>query len=330
MELNTKEWKEFRVGELFDIDTGADLIYNELEVGEYSVVGHKAENNGVACTTVKLENYTLYNCDEVLSLGHIGNFFCTMQNKDFYLGTRTKALKPKFKKFNQYIGLFISVVINTEKYRFTYSRVGSDKIPDLKIKLPATPQGEPDFDFMERYIKTIYDRLEKQTQTKIERKEVDLKKEEWKEFMVGEIFETESTKTRELSEYIEDGNIPFVASGSANNGVEKYVSADEDLDKGNCISVSSLDLSSFYQEKDFLGRGHGSVNKLYNNKLNKYNALFLIVIIKRESYRYTYSMQCFLNKLKQTKIKLPTTPQGAPDFDFMENYIKQLPYSDCI
>jgi hypothetical protein len=30
------------------------------------------------------------------------------------------------------------------------------------------------------------------------------------------------------------------------------------------------------------------------------------------------------------KIKLPATPQGEPDWEFMENYIKSLPYSSSL
>jgi hypothetical protein len=354
-ELNVEDWKEFRIGDLFEIDTGSDLIYNELEDGEYNVVGHKAENNGVTCSTAKLENYTLYNHSEVLSLGHIGNFFCTMQTEDFYLGTRVKALKPKFNKFNKYIGLFLATVINQERYKFNYGRVGSDKVPDLIIKLPALPNPNynkntkdkeqpymPDWQFMEKYIKNIYNKLAEQIETKL-MGGGDLKKETWKEFRLLDIFIIKSTKTREIINYDENGDVPFIASGSSNNGVEKFVYTDEKLDKGNCITVSSIDCSSFFQEKDFLGRGHGAVNKIYSSKLNKYNALFLCTILNAEKYRYSYNRQCFLDKLSQTVIKLPALPNPnysentknkeqsyIPDWQFMENYIKQLPYGDKI
>ena len=51
----------------------------------------------------------------------------------------------------------------------------------------------------------------------------------------------------------------------------------EILDKGNCITVSPVDGSAFYQEKDFLGRGGAgsSIILLYNENLNKYNGYLL-------------------------------------------------------
>ena len=153
--MDTREWREFRVGELFDIKTGKDLIYNDLENGEYPVVGHGVENNGIVCYTNFLEDYDLIDCKNNISLAHIGNFFATLQGHDFYLGTRTKALKLKNGKFNKYVALFICTIINQEQYRFTYGRVRSDKIPDIIINLPTTQQGEPDFELMEEYMRRL-------------------------------------------------------------------------------------------------------------------------------------------------------------------------------
>jgi hypothetical protein len=34
--------------------------------------------------------------------------------------------------------------------------------------------------------------------------------------------------------------------------------------------------------------------------------------------------------MKKTKILLPVDEKGGPDFDFMENYIKSLPFSKHI
>ena len=153
--LKCDEWKEFRVGELFDIKTGKDLIYNDLEEGQYPVIGHGVENNGIVCYTNFLEDYDLFDCENNISLAHIGNFFATLQGHDFYLGTRTKALKLKNGKFNKYVALFICTIINQEQYRFTYGRVGSDKIPDMIINLPTTTQGEPDWEWMEGYMRRL-------------------------------------------------------------------------------------------------------------------------------------------------------------------------------
>ena len=68
----------------------------------------------------------------------------------------------------------------------------------------------------------------------------------WKEFVIRDIFNVKRPNARSSSKYA-DGEIPFVASGNFNNGIEKFLEPqkNEILDKGNCISVSPVDGSSF-------------------------------------------------------------------------------------
>ena len=141
-------------------------------------------------------------------------------------------------------------------------------------------------------------------------------------FKIGSLFDVKSTKTRELNKYY-DGNIPFVSGTSINNGVERFVRTNEILEKGNCITVSSLDCSAFYQEKDFLGRGHGVVQRLYNENLNKNNALFICTIIKKLGKKYNYSNQCFMNTLKNESIYLPSK-NNEPDWEYMDKFIDKI------
>ena len=141
-------------------------------------------------------------------------------------------------------------------------------------------------------------------------------------FKIGSLFDVKSTKTRELNKYY-DGNIPFVSGTSINNGVERFVRTNEILEKGNCITVSSLDCYAFYQEKDFLGRGHGVVQRLYNENLNKNNALFICTIIKKLGKKYNYSNQCFMNTLKNESIYLPSK-NNEPDWEYMDKFIDKI------
>jgi hypothetical protein len=50
-------------------------------------------------------------------------------------------------------------------------------------------------------------------------------------------------------------------------------------------------------------------------------------LIKREKYRYNYGRKWGIERMKNSQIKLPVTKNGTPDWSFMENYIKSLPYS---
>lgn len=152
---------------------------------------------------------------------------------------------------------------------------------------------------------------------------------EWKKFLVcGEngIFKLAHPKTRRLTDYLEEGEVPFVASGAFNNGIEKYVKTNEVLDKGKCITVSAIGGFSFYQEKDFAGRGGaGSAIKiLYSDILNENNALFICTVLQKILSKYDFKTMLSGTKLKKEYIYLPILKNGNIDWLYMENYINEL------
>ena len=147
----------------------------------------------------------------------------------------------------------------------------------------------------------------------------------WGEFKIGDLFHISRPVSRSQTKY-DEGEIPFVASGNFNNGVLKYVNPkDEDcLDQGNCISVSPIDGSAFYQEKDFLGRGGAgsSIILLYNENLNIFNGYFIATVIRCICKKYAYSDMANKDIISNEKIKLPINKDGEPDFAYMEQYMQ--------
>ena len=156
-------------------------------------------------------------------------------------------------------------------------------------------------------------------------KQIDTK--QWKEFIIKDLFTVKRPSARSQANY-NDGDIPFVASGNFNNGVLKYLEPKkgEILDAGNCITVSPIDGSSFYQEDDFLGRGGAgsSIILLYNPNLNLYNGYFIATEIRTVCRKYAYSDMANKDTIGAEKIKLPVDETGNPDFSYMESYMKNL------
>lgn len=98
---------------------------------------------------------------------------------------------------------------------------------------------------------------------------------------------------------------------------------------GNAISVSiNIPKNVFYQENDFCA----SVNIviLRNEYINKYNGLFIANIISYANRIYNYGNKQSKDRLNNTIINLPITPDGTPDYDFMDQYIKSLPFSKVL
>lgn len=92
----------------------------------------------------------------------------------------------------------------------------------------------------------------------------------------------------------------------------------------------------FYQPVPFWATD--DVNVLYfreenGTEFNKYIALFICTILRKEKYRYSYGRKWTLDNMKKSVIKLPSILKSGevfPDFEYMEKYIKQLYYSDRI
>ena len=337
--MKSDNWKWFYLKELFSIDTGKDLIYSDLTYGEFPVIGHKAENNGVTAHTTYLSTHKLYDYNKTISLADRGNFFATVQSHDFYVGTRVKALIAKFDA-NIHRLLFICVLINKEQYRFCYGRNCCDRIDVFRIKLPVTPEGTPDWQYMETFVKDqIIPQLPKKAQkvwlkkydqTPKKDMKIQLNTKDWKWFRYDEIFDIKKGKRLTQADMIE-GNIPYIGAIDSNNGLSSYIGNDSQLHNANTITVSyngSIGYA-FYQDKDFWATD--DVNVLYPKFiLNRYIALFLCTIIEKEQYRFCYGRKWDLDMMNNSRIKLPVTPEGTPDWQFMEDYIKSLPYSKNI
>jgi len=70
-------------------------------------------------------------------------------------------------------------------------------------------------------------------------------------------------------------------------------------------------------------------------KLTSYIAMFICALIKQEQYKFSYGRAVYSTVCEDIEIKLPTilnneTSEYEPDWGFMENYIKSLPYGDRI
>lgn len=167
---------------------------------------------------------------------------------------------------------------------------------------------------------------------------------DWQDFEIARLFKIKSPSTRSIKTY-NDGDVPYVSSGGVNNGIVTHLEPKENevLEAGNCITVSPLDGSSFYQEDDFLGRGGAgsAISMLYNPNLSKYNALFICTILKISSKKFDYSDALTGDNLEKLIIKLPVlhddngeiyidnwkeySDKGfVPDWAFMYNYMKDM------
>ena len=152
----------------------------------------------------------------------------------------------------------------------------------------------------------------------------------WRWFSIENLFDVSGTTTTPKREVLESGvgAYPYVTTQSTNNGVEGFYNIW--TEEGNVLVIDSA-VKGFcsYHEHNFSASDH--VERLMPKfKLNKYIGLFLQTIINLEQFRYSYGKKFNQEKIRATQIKLPIDKQGNPDWKFMEEYIKSLPYSSGI
>ncbi len=148
----------------------------------------------------------------------------------------------------------------------------------------------------------------------------------WEQFHIGEIFSVERPSARNKDDY-EEGDVPFVASGAVNNGVQRCCKPkdNEKLDKRECITVSPVDGSTFYQSYDFLGRGGaGSSILLLRCARNElWSGQFISRMISQTCSKYTYGHMGNKESIKREIIQLPITDEHKPDYQYMAKFSSQ-------
>ena len=149
---------------------------------------------------------------------------------------------------------------------------------------------------------------------------------EWGEFRIKDLFEIEAVKGRPIENY-KKGDIPYVSTAATNNAVINFIEKDKNiLTSAFAITVDPIKGTCFFHDYDFVGRGFSgaSVNVLRNINLNKYNGVFICSSIEKTSkLKASYGYLFNSNRLKMAVILLPIDFKGRPNWQFMEDYIKQ-------
>jgi len=310
--------------ELFEPIYGVNLELIHLEEcnkNDYEsirFVSRTENNNGVSAHVKKIIDITP-NPAHTISVAVSGSVLSSFyQDDEYYSGRDLYYLVPKIKMSKEEM-IFYAFCIKANKYKYNYGRAANRTLQDIPIPT------EMPVDFRNISLKKI----PIPSSQRLLNKDIELKIENWKSFRLKELFDITGSKTTPLLELEEygKGKYPYVTTQATNNGVEGFY--DYYTEEGNMLTVDSAVLGyCSYQPLAFSASDH--VEKLIPKfSMNKYVALFISTIINAEQYRYNYGRKCSQERMKKSHIKLPSK-NGEPDFEFMESYIKSLPYSSSI
>lgn len=359
--MDTKAWKWFRYDQIFEIKKGKRLTKADMVDGDIPYIGATDSNNGITARVSNSEHLHSANTITVSYNGSIAEAY--YQTKMFWATDDVNVLYPKF-EMTPFSALFLTTIINKEKYRFNYGRKWDKELMQVsKIKLPIDKTDNPDWQWIEKYVKeSLIPKLptkvksvwEKNFDTKpLSPNKLQLNTKEWRWFRYDEIFKICKGFYNKKPEENVNGDIPFIGATESNNGITSFhdletiemssktgeapnASLDQKMFPENCITVSNNGSVgyAFYQNKEFTCTH--DVNPLYlkGRALNAYIAMFLCTIIEKERFRWAYGRKWRPVRMPSSLIKLPVilNAQGEyePDWQWMEDYIKGLPYSSCL
>ena len=354
--MDTSKWEWFRYDEIFDIKKGKRLTKADMTDGNIRYIGAIDSNNGLSAL---IGNNSQLHSGNTISVSYNGSIgYAFYQDKEFWATDDVNVLYPRF-QLNRNIAMYLCALIEREQYRYCYGRKWDlETMKASKIKLPAIKRMveekeivEPDWQFMETFIRDrIIPQLPKKAQkvwllkydTKPQKPEtMKLVTDEWKWFKYSDVFsEIGIAPSKDLNslENVDDGGIVYLSRSVDNNGYEcKVKRIEKHITKGGFISIVMVGIpaSAFYQPNEVICAQNILV--LRSPFVNEYSALFLCTIIEKEKYRFSYGRTLSKGYIAQHKIKLPAIKRMVegneiyePDWQFMEDYIKSLPYSKNI
>ena len=343
-----------------DLEDGNDIYY----------VGAKKNDNGVMKrvkfdeSLVSRGNGIMIICDGQGSVGY-SNYM-----KDAFIGSTTTSIgydeeinqaRAMFivtcldlDRYKYSYGRKYRPSMNSAIVKLPVKRNSDGTIVKDETKKYSNEGYIPDWQFMEDYIKSLH---HKPITTKVETGNVKkLNIDNWEEFKVSGLFTLLNGKGI-TKEEIEENSGTFVAvqSGEENNGVLGKIDKQYCIKMGYtltdkmCLTVARTGSAGFvsFQSAGCVVGDSAKILLLDNDIATTNVYLFLQTVLTANRFKYDYGRKVTEDKYLADIIKLPIQRDSngnpviddnhtysdngyIPDWQFMEDYINSLPYSDRI
>lgn len=363
--LNTNKWKPFKINTLFDIHPTkayANLSKEELDDGgTVPFVVNSAEKNGVGgfSTLEATETGGIITFSDTTN----GDTFF-YQPKDFIGFAHVQGMYPITREWNENELLFIITILRFVNIgRYNYGRkMTRENISNTFIDLPVDVEGNIDFAFINEFMESV-ENAERESKgsirdslksiNKTRNTSLDIMTENWKDFYLHKLFKTRMGNGIDAvvtTNYNPKYN--YVSRDSNGNGVVGFV---DEIEGEGPFPAGTMSLalggsflgSCFIQNEPFYTAQNVGILQ-EKESLSIYSKLFITTLIRNEC---KVKYQAFGRELnshfrKDFTVKLPIKMNGLkfaydenktysddgyiPDWEWMENYIRELPYADKI
>lgn len=329
-EINPTKYYKLKNEEIISENGDVPLISNSSTdngVMGYSNLNPLNKGNSLTCSDTTLGAETMY-----------------YQEKDFIGYSHIQHLVPKFKGFNKAIAYMIitaSRIATTNKYDYG-AKFNRNEMNNTKISLPVKKDREIDFAFMEDFISQLeacrlsqleayllVTGLKNYTLTPAEEQALtDFQNGniEWGEFLIGDLFEIESTLSFNKDVLIEGIEYDYVTRTSQNQGILQttgFVNK-ENINPAGTWSLGLLQMDFFYREKPWYAGQF--VRKITPKiKINKKSVVFFSTLLNKQKERLlSILVRNVDNVFRNTKISLPIKKDREINFEYMETLISAV------
>lgn len=335
----SKQFAEFRVGDLFEI---TPTTYRNAKSAKGLQLSPQVTNttrpNGVASfepympnnkgnsitfsdTTVGGETL-FYQAVGFLGYSHVQNMvardnFLNLRVAMYIISSFRKAVDGQFdfgNKFNREVASNILIRL---------------PITDVSVN---TDTPEPDWEYMENYIKTIERKfIDQVSQVNAREQEIlgrlypDVINEKpeaygFEEIRVGDIV-TFSKGKRVTSADQVPGDVPYVTAATESNGIDAWI-ANPIFTDSNLATVNFFGKCYYHPYK--IAHKDGTYGMKFSNlagKNGRHYLYFMTALEKVSLKRGSFSKMLTDDLAAELHVRMPVTSTGAIDWDYMENYI---------
>lgn len=327
------KWKGFLFTDIFtEIFIAKSSDTNALEEGSVPFIGRTSLNNGFQGRyNIEEEKIIKSNCITISMVGEPKAFY---QNFDFACSQNILILRND-KILDENKGHFLCQIIDkylmSKGYGYGYP-VSLRRVKRNRLMLPVNEIEEPNWDFMESYIKQMkYEKIVKLINYYKKRLDNSIhdfinKEIYWNEVWLEDIVEIQSGKRLTKAD-MKDGPRPFIGSTEYNNGITAFVSNNNSsIDKNTLgVNYNGSVVESFYHPYEAVFSDDVKRISIKNKEAqNKYNYLYLKQAILQQKSKYQYGYKFNASRMKRQKIMLPLDNNGQPYWEYMANYMRKI------
>lgn len=303
--------------QVFSIHYGQKELHNKenLDSGSSLLVSSQGADNGC---------YGFFDTEPkykppfitVPSTGSIGEAFVQMY--PCAVDDNCLVLEPKSELSIEYF-FYIALRVRTQKWRYRYGRqITPDRLAKLEVISPDDYKAGISYQYL---TDTFYPKM-KSHSYKLE----DVLQA--RVFQIDELFGPQRGHFHAIDR-LEEGIYPTVSRVSDNNGVVGFYDkpAKSKVFPKGIITISTVTGDAFVQQTSFIATDN-VVICIPKRPLRISTLLYIVTLLNKVKWRYSYGRQCYKGNFLKTVLSLPIIKDDVIDEDYIEKLVTTLPYWD--